>query len=424
MRFFRTTCKEICLLRHILFDIRSYFLAKIALIAGFSYLFVPLDIIPDRIPYFGHLDEATSVISGFLIARLLAQPADHGLDLDDALPPANLSAAPIGARKTSRLFLLLGYRGWWLVNTPIGRRQSGMRGLVVVGGAARSGTTLLRGTLGRHPLIVSLPETTVFLRRITSAQHLGQRLRWNPVLIEQWQARSRSQVEFIERFHRAVLAESGRPIWLEKTPANVFRFGFVRRGFPRARLVHVIRDGRDVVCSLRWKPWAKIHRDIPRAAPEAARRCGMLWAASVRAGLARRHDKAYFELRYEDLVNDPEAVLRRLLDFLGIPWNSKLLAAAHGGGQRPHAFSDDWPDDVRESFERDQIAADGEVFRDSVGRWRDELSDADTAALQPIIGDLLIELGYESDRAWASAHSTPARAILLPQPSRERTRLF
>ncbi|HEY5301034.1 MAG TPA: sulfotransferase, partial [Acetobacteraceae bacterium] len=276
MRLLRSACKEICLLRHILFDVRSYFLAKLALVVGFSYLFVPLDIIPDRIPYFGHVDEATSVISGFLIARLLAQPQDHDHDLD-AVPAPSLVRHPTpvgGHRQTPRLFLLLGYRGWWFVNAPLARRRSTLRGLVVMGGAARSGTTLLRGTMGRHPLIASLPETTVFLHRITSARHLGQRLGWNPVLIEQWQARSRSQVEFIERVHRAVVAEFGRPVWLEKTPANVLRFGFVRRSFPQAKLVHVIRDGRDVVSSLRWKPWAKIPRDIPRASPEAARRCG------------------------------------------------------------------------------------------------------------------------------------------------------
>jgi len=409
VRLLRSACKEICLLRHILFDVRSYFLAKLALVVGFSYLFVPLDIIPDRIPYFGHVDEATSVISGFLIARLLAQPQDHDHDLD-AVPAPSLVRHPTpvgGHRQTPRLFLLLGYRGWWFVNAPLARRRSTLRGLVVMGGAARSGTTLLRGTMGRHPLIASLPETTVFLHRITSARHLGQRLGWNPVLIEQWQARSRSQVEFIERVHRAVVAEFGRPVWIEKTPANVLRFGFVRRSFPQAKLVHVIRDGRDVVSSLRWKPWAKIPRDIPRASPEAARRCGLLWARSVRAGLAHRSDKAYFELKYEDLVADPEAVLRRLLDFLEIPWSGRVLATTavpHGSAQRPMTASDDWPDDVKESFRQDQIVADGAVFRDSVGRWRDDLSLADAVVLQPVIGDLLIELGYESDRSWASVH--------------------
>ncbi|MGH7212068.1 MAG: DUF1232 domain-containing protein, partial [Acetobacteraceae bacterium] len=88
VRVLRSACKELCLLRHIFFDVRSYFLAKLALVVGFSYLFVPLDVIPDRIPYFGHLDEATSVISGFLIARLLAQPPDHEHDLDEVPAPS------------------------------------------------------------------------------------------------------------------------------------------------------------------------------------------------------------------------------------------------------------------------------------------------------------------------------------------------
>lgn len=263
---------------------------------------------------------------------------------------------------------------------------------------------MLRGTLGRHPMIASLPETTIFLRRITSPRHLGQRLGWDPAAIQQWQIDSRSQVEFIERFRRAVLAESGKPIWLEKTPANVFRFGFVRRGFPHAKLIHVIRDGRDAVCSLRLQPWAKLRRTLPRDTPEAARRCGEMWAASVRAGLAHRDDPGYFELRYEDLVAEPEAVLRPLMAFLDLRWSDALLAmpqreVAVAGAAR--GVTDDWPDDVRQSFRRDQIVADGEVFRDSVGRWRTELSDADLVALRPVIGDLLIELGYERNDHWA-----------------------
>lgn len=262
---------------------------------------------------------------------------------------------------------------------------------------------MLREKLGRHPLIASLPETTVFLQRITAARSLGQRLGWNPASIEAWQAGSRSQVEFIECFRRAVLAESGKPIWLEKTPANVMRFGFVRRSFPNAKLVHAIRDGRDVVCSLRHQPWAKIPRDISRGSPEAARRCGVLWARWVRAGIAHRHDASYFELRYEDLVSDPETVLRPLLAFLGLSWSDTLLESGRPADREPSGFSGDWPEDVRESFRRDQIAAEGALFRDSVGRWRGELSDTDLAVLEPVIGNLLIELGYAADRSWAYA---------------------
>lgn len=394
--------RELVLLCRIAFDVRHYFIAKIALLVGFGYLFVPIDIIPDRIPVIGHLDEATFVIGGFVLARAFADPVPRQRDPGATAPP--------------RLFRLLGYRGWWIIRAPLGPRRSRIRGLVVVGGAARSGTTMLRTILGRHPLIASGPETTVFLRRITAPRHLGPRLRRDGAEIERWQVESRSQVAFIEQFHRAILTNSRRLIWVEKTPANVFRFGFVARRFPNAKLVHIIRDGRDAACSLRRQPWAKIARTIPRDSPLAARRCGALWAASVRAGIAHRGHPRYCELRYEDLVTDPEATLRRLLTFLDIPWDDRLLDAALtpllAGGVRP-GHSADWQPDLRLAFTRDAIAADSEIFGDSIGRWRNELSAADRAALAPVIGGLLVTLGYEHDaEAWAI--DAPCAAAIAP----------
>ncbi|MBS0561283.1 MAG: sulfotransferase, partial [Proteobacteria bacterium] len=338
-------------------------------------------------PVVGHLDEASFVLGGFVLARGFA-------DLDETLRRSD--AAPL-------LFRLLGYRGWWLVNIARGRHRSGARGIVAVGGAARSGTTLLRTALGRHPHIVSGPEATVFLRRITAPRHLGPRLGLDPARIERWQFQSRSQVEFIERFHRAMLRSAHRPVWVEKTPANVFRFSFARRAFPHAQLVHIVRDGRDAVCSLRQQPWAKIPRAVPRDSAEAARLCGTMWAASVRAGLRHRGDPRYHELRYEDLVARPEPTLRALLDFLEIRWDPCVLAGdpLRAAAPLPGAYSDDREDDVHRSLHLDAIAAGRDISGDSLGRWRTELSRDDLAALGPVMTGLLVRLGYEADGRWA-----------------------
>jgi uncharacterized membrane protein YkvA (DUF1232 family) len=407
MRAYRLLIRELSLLLATLADPRKYLFPKLAVCVGLGYLFVPLDIIPDRLPLIGHLDEATFVVGGFVLARVFGET--------DA-PDERFQ------RARYRVFRLLGYRRWWLAHAHIVRPRSAIRGLVVVGGAARSGTTMLRTVLGRHPQVASGPETTVLLRRITAPRHLGPRLRRDAAEIEQWQFESQSQIEFVEHFHRAALRESGRSVWVEKTPANVFRFGFVKRHFPNARLVHIVRDGRDAACSLRCQPWAKIAGDVPRDSPEAARRCGMMWAASVRAGIRHRGHPRYFELRYEELVARPAETLLPLLTFLDLPWDERLLATDMSL-PRPSplaAYSDDFRDAVQLSLERDARVASHSIFDVSVGRWRRDLSPEDIEALAPVVGNLLIALGYEHDHRWAS---DPLASQPVPLPSALRHEL-
>jgi hypothetical protein len=300
----------------------------------------------------------------------------------------------LGAHQRASLpFALLGYRLWWLFRKPFAARRSACRSIVVVGGAPRSGTTLLRTLLGRHPMIASGPETTVFLRRISAPEDIGERLGWHPGLIARWQRESWSQVEFIERFQRAILEQSGKAIWVEKTPRNAARFRFVRRHFPYAKLVHIVRDGRDVVCSLRRTPFAKLDHAPPESVV-AAQRCAVQWRASVRAAMRFRPDPGYYELRYEDLVRDPETTLKALIDFLGLTWSDGVLLPLRQRAEDSGGNVVDDPEAMR---------AAGEIFASSIGRWRQDLTYADRKALRLLIGPLLVELGYEDGVTWGLA---------------------
>jgi protein-tyrosine sulfotransferase len=225
---------------------------------------------------------------------------------------------------------LLGYRRRWqlwsLLSIAVPRVDSAP---IVIGGCHRSGTTLLRVLLGRHPQIAAGPESTVFLERISSPRDIAALFGFEPQMIADWQKQSRSQIAFIEKFQSAVLAATGKAVWADKTPGNVTRFAFVRRHFPNARLVHIVRDGRDVVCSFRRQRWPKPCGEQSSLAE--MRRCGEYWASYVAAGRRFAADPRYFELRYEDLVRDPEAVLRELLRFLNLPWSDELLVCESPG---------------------------------------------------------------------------------------------
>ncbi|HET6607339.1 MAG TPA: sulfotransferase [Rhodopila sp.] len=414
---------------------RTSFAPLIPLAVAFGYLIGPLDIIPASVPYFGHADEVSITILGVLTARLLI-PAEALAATAGGVPfsaaPSNASAGfltfwlilhrrlmrsgvhttaflrrtgqrmhkALQTRKPAEIaFNALGYRSWWRLRSILARRSSDNAPLVVLGGSPRSGTTLLRTLLGRHSQIVAGPETTVFLKRISAPSDLAERLGWDATDIESWQRQSRSQAEFIERFGMAMRARSRKPVWLEKTPRNVGRFGFIRRHFPHAKLVHIVRDGRDVVCSLRRTPFARLDHAHPDSV-EAAVRCGIQWRSAVEAGLQISGDKNYYGLRYEDLVASPEPTLRKLLAFLELPWEDAILEPTQ-------------PD----TDDADALAANGSVFDSSHGRWQRELSAAEKPALGALIGPTLVKLGYATDLDWVTLKA-PA---FTPRPPAARS---
>jgi len=278
------------------------------------------------------------------------------------------------------LFRLLGYRRRWLLLSLFRRKPVSTRSPIVIGGCHRSGTTLLRVLLGRHPEIASSAESTVFEKRISAPAEIGPLCGFDPSTVERWQRESRSQVEFIEKFEAAVLAASDKTIWAEKTPGNVLRFGFIRRHFPNAWLVQIVRDGRDVVCSFRQHRWPK-PCGIPGSIDELTR-SAEYWAHWVAAGRRFKGDPRYCEIRYEDLIRDPDRVLRELLQFIGLEWNNQLLTYQtsndDSGQGRPWAAIDSA----------------------ATGRWRRELESVERRVLCERIGDLLIDFGYERDLAW------------------------
>ena len=269
----------------------------------------------------------------------------------------------------SLLFDLLGYRNRWRLLERFGAVYVSETAPIVIGGCGSSGTTLLRRMLNRHPAISCGPESTVFLERITGPGELALRVGFGRREIEDWQRASRSQAEFIDLFQAACLARSGKSIWADKTPENIRRPDFVWRHFPRARFVHMIRDGRDVTCSLRRQPWMKLGDRNPA---DVTARCARYWVERVSARHALASDPRYTEVRYEGLVRDPATTLRLLLDALGLDWSERLLLA-----NTP-------PDDP----------SGGPAFTTSVDRWRRELTDAEIAIVEDIAGALLAELGY------------------------------
>jgi hypothetical protein len=119
----------------------------------------------------------------------------------------------------------------------------------------------------------------------------------------------------------------------------------------------------------------------PDAVDAAARR----WTRQVARGRldAARIDRC-LEVRYEDLALEPQAPLRRIAEFLELPWDGAVLDSLPAVGRRPAGA----PGQPTPPGARPAIV-------EAPGRWRTEMSPEDRAACEAVAGDLLGQLGYE-----------------------------
>lgn len=244
-------------------------------------------------------------------------------------------------------------------------RLGSERRLVFVVGSPRSGTTFLAGAVGGLPGFVDLGEVAPLkaaiprLYRSTDAAEQVRRI--------------------LDRVRRLGLVTGLRAV--EQTPEVAFVLPAALEAYPEARVLHIVRDGRDAVCSLLERGWLaeeRAGRDdarLPYGArarfwvePEQAEeferaseatRAAWAWRRYVSAARAEI-DGRILEIRYEALADAHDAIAAHL----GAPAAAvrKALASAHTS---------------------------------SVGRFREELTPEQLADVEREAGPLLRELGYE-----------------------------
>jgi len=164
--------------------------------------------------------------------------------------------------------------------------------------------------------------------------------------------------------------------WAETTPEHLLYISRIKETIPGALIVHVIRDGRDVALS--WEKLSQI-RPLPWDRNRLAMAAGIYWEWIVNKGRqsGRKLGADYIEVRYEDLVQRPAEVLRNLETFIEHDLDYERIAqAAIGSVSEPNT-----------AFKNEQ--------RSPICRWKNDLSQADLATLERLVGGTLEELGYE-----------------------------
>jgi len=228
---------------------------------------------------------------------------------------------------------------------------------VVIGGCGRSGTTLLLAMLSAHPSLLAIPFETMWLcpTAYDRAPDLKAPLELDK--LAEWLAA------------QEIPASCTR--WLEKTPKNVLFFGPILSRFGReVRLIHLVRDGRDVVTSRH--PHRRV--DQPWVTPER-------WIEDVSAGLKYQGHPQVATVRYEDLVQDYETTMGQLCRFLDEDFHPRLRTWHDHATVRRHPA---WAGEVRPLHQK------------SVRKWSDpaNLAPVEQLLARPEAVGLLERLGY------------------------------
>jgi tetratricopeptide (TPR) repeat protein len=252
-----------------------------------------------------------------------------------------------------------------------------------IGGAGRSGTTLLRAMLDAHENISVGPERKL-IRSIC-----GMRADWlrSSKTLEEAGVTEDIFDDAVRAFISSLMENTGNGAVRigEKTPPNLLYMNFLGKIYPQARFVHVIRDGRAVSSSLLKQNWVDATTGEPLSYCSSPEHAGRYWAEMVQEirSQAASVPGRYLEVRYEDLVTRPRETLSIVLAFLDEPWDEAVMAHQDADCNLP-------------TTESSSAAVAQPVHTNSLSRWQSELSTKDLNHVLTSAAPLLKELGYVS----------------------------
>jgi hypothetical protein len=267
-------------------------------------------------------------------------------------------------------------------------------------GSGRSGTTLFRNLFDAHSMLAMTHEAH-FIAPLAHKRDVyeGGAVFNNELLIADLYANSNFVRQGLDeqavrrvleagapqtypdavRAVYALYAEShGKGLYGDKTPGYVIQLDLLGELFPEARFVHIIRDGRDV---------ALAYVDRPEWGPSTIADGAHYWKSRVGRGRAsgeRLGSGRYREVRYEDMVDDPEGTARALCAFLGLPFEGGMLDFHQKG--KEFAASTPHPDAFQNL---------AKPITKGMRDWRRQMVPDDVALFEAIAGDLLASTGYE-----------------------------
>jgi len=284
------------------------------------------------------------------------------------------------------IYETLQFKIWLLINKT---RDTSNLNPIIIGGCPRSGTTLIRALIGMHPEIATPKQEYNVLIGINNDDILQNILSFSSEEITELKNKWKNMVNFSEHALRLYMQKQRKQYIIVKQPFHILIINELFHYFPNMKFIHIIRDGRDVACSLRMHPkWKMVNgKIIPAHNISPFDWCIRRWVTCINLGKKWRESDKYIEVKYENLVNSPVETMQDLFQFLHvnmIPKNDLLSYY---------------------KYEKDEdhytnIEVGRAIFKKSIGRWKKDMSEDDKEMFKHMAGKLLIELKYEEDMNW------------------------
>jgi len=252
---------------------------------------------------------------------------------------------------------------------------------IIILGAPRSGTTLLRRLVDAHPNIACPGETNVFTAcgRFLRAERIAEGVRIGVLDGLGYAGFSSSEIlarlrEFAFSFHREYAQNQGKARWASKTAFDAFYLDEIEQLCgEHAHFICIQRHGLDVACSIQelcnknGTYLRELHEYVIRY-PTMLEAFAHAWVDLAQSldAFAKRHPQNAVQVTYEDLIEHTDTTMARLMAFVGETWTPALIDRALE--TRSNLGLGDWKTYGRTSIGAESIGRWKELSRDTIGR--------------------------------------------------------
>ncbi|MFM7176222.1 MAG: sulfotransferase family protein [Bacteroidota bacterium] len=302
---------------------------------------------------------------------------------------------------------------------------------VIVCGSSRSGTTMMSRILGNHSSIFAFQELH-FFDELASAENASKPISkeksiellsvlksiqregyFGPRDWKRYAEESETQLigtaltpmDLLLGFLTRESMLHGKSIPCEQTPQTVFALDALLQHVPTARVILMVRDPREVLLSQKgkWKrrklsggniPFWESVRSRINYHPETISR---IWKSTYNEALQHIHDNRVLSIRYEDLTEQPEQIVKRICNHLGIEFESSMLDVPKVGS----------------SNAADQTLERG-IDKGRRGKWKSGLNRSEVAICERANRELMLHFGYELSGENGNAIQMALYRLLLP----------
>lgn len=235
---------------------------------------------------------------------------------------------------------------------------------IFVVGSGHSGTSIMLKILSNHSHIYAIEGESDCFIWLGLISKLRRFMSWNKLTLK-----------------------TGAERWAEKTPKHLWYLKDIFNYYPDAKVIVMLRDGRDVALS-QSKTWGCFEQAVKR------------WAEEYRIAEQYLHNPNVMMVKYEELVTNSTRTLTDLFDFIGEDFEPEII---HTERRAEKWYSDNLkkPDIISRSTHQQyrnwQI---NQPLTDFSKKWVTQMSEEQKVTFKNLAGSLLIELGYAQDLNW------------------------